>query len=122
MEFVNHYRFDADSSGRPVGIVVLASALLFLAIAPTLSSVEFGRTLENLNVATALEARRDGHWLVPTLEGVPRTKKPPLEAWVTALAMRPQTVAECSSRDPATRDAAFRRLALEARWPALAMS
>src|SRR6266566_6724015 len=100
----------SDSARQPILVVLLGIALLIAAVAPTLSSVEFGRTLENLNIATALEARRDGHWLVPTLEGMPRTKKPPLEAWVTALAMSPATVAACSSREPAVRAAAFHRL------------
>src|SRR5947209_3583522 len=113
-------RVDEDTpSRRPVGIVLLAIALFFLAIAPRLSTIEFSRTLENLNVATALEARRDGHWFVPTLEGQARTKKPPLMAWVTALAISPGTVRDCSSRDPIARTAAFRRLAFEARWPVL---
>jgi 4-amino-4-deoxy-L-arabinose transferase-like glycosyltransferase len=109
-----------ETSHGPLLIVLLAIGMLIGAVAPMLSSVEFGRTLENLNVATALEARRDGHWLVPTLEGMPRTKKPPLEAWMTAAAMSPQTVAACSSRDPEVRESAYRWLAWEARWPTLA--
>jgi 4-amino-4-deoxy-L-arabinose transferase-like glycosyltransferase len=113
-------RIEAHETSRgPLLIVLLAIAMLIGAVAPTLSSLEFGRTLENLNIATALEARRDGHWLVPTLEGMPRTKKPPLEAWMTAAAMSPAMVVACSSRDPAVRAAAYRRLAWEARWPAL---
>lgn len=100
-------------------VVVLAMALVFAALAPTLTTMELSRTLENLNVQTALECRRDGHWFEPTLEGLPRTKKPPLAAWITGAAMRPSTVEACGSRDPAVRAAAFRRLAGEARWPAL---
>jgi 4-amino-4-deoxy-L-arabinose transferase-like glycosyltransferase len=111
-----------DRDRIPLLSVLFAIAALVLSIAPTLSSVEFGRTLENLNVATALEARRDGHWLVPTLETMPRTKKPPLMAWTTALAMSPQTVRNCSNPDPAIRAAAFRQLAFQSRWPALLMS
>ena len=96
-------------------------ALLAAVMAPTLALTEFSRTLENLNVATALEARRDGHWLKPTLEGQPRTVKPPLMAWITALAISPKTVEQCSSPNATIRDAAYRRLAFEARWPALAI-
>ncbi len=104
---------------RPLLSVLLVMALLFVVVLPVLPTREMGRTLENLNIATALEMRRDGHWLFPTLEGLPRTKKPPLAAWITAWAISPRTVHDCSSRDPAIRDSAFRRLALEARWPAL---
>jgi 4-amino-4-deoxy-L-arabinose transferase-like glycosyltransferase len=96
-------------------------ALFFTAVAPTLSWLEFSGGLENLNIATALELRRDhpGNWLVPTLEGEIRVKKPPLAAWLTAAAIRPATVAEMSSPDPAVRDDAARRLAFETRWPSL---
>lgn len=114
------------SEGSPsrsrLGTALFAAALLFAAIVPTLSKLEFSRTLENLNVATALEARRDGHWFQPTLEGLPRTVKPPLLAWITALSMRPDTVAQCGSTDATTRDAAFHSLAFQARWPTLLMS
>ncbi|MDB5322952.1 MAG: phospholipid carrier-dependent glycosyltransferase [Phycisphaerales bacterium] len=100
-----------------VGIV----ALFFTAVAPTLSWLEFSGGMENLNIATALELRRDhpDNWLIPTLEGKPRVKKPPLTAWLTAHAIRPQTVAAMSDADPQVRDAAATRLAWEARWPSL---
>jgi hypothetical protein len=77
--------------------------------------------MENLNIATALELRRDqpDNWLLPTLEGEPRVKKPPLTAWMTAAAIRPRTVADLSSRDAGVRDAAATRLAWEVRWPSL---
>jgi 4-amino-4-deoxy-L-arabinose transferase-like glycosyltransferase len=96
-------------------------ALFFGAIAPTLSWLEFSGGMENLNIATALELRRDhaDNWLIPTLEGEPRIKKPPLTAWITAAAIRPQTVADLSSLEPAVRRAAADRLALEVRWPSL---
>jgi 4-amino-4-deoxy-L-arabinose transferase-like glycosyltransferase len=99
------------------GIVVL----FFAAIAPTLTWLEFSGGMENLNIATALELRRDhpGKWLIPTLEGEPRVKKPPLAAWLTAAAIRPQTVAAMSSRDANVRRAAADRLAWETRWPSL---
>ena len=99
------------------GIVVL----FFAAIAPTLTWLEFSGGMENLNIATALELRRDhpGNWLIPTLEGEPRVKKPPLTAWLTAAAIRPQTVAKMSSRDASVRRAAAEQLAWEVRWPSL---
>ncbi|MDB5321404.1 MAG: hypothetical protein JWN40_3035 [Phycisphaerales bacterium] len=101
----------AASIGVTVGV--------FLAIAPLLSRVEFCRTLENLNVATAIEARRDGHWLIPTLDGKPRTKKPPLTAWLTAAAIRQSTLHDMASRYPAIREPADDRLAGEVRLAAL---
>src|SRR5207248_357026 len=30
------------------------------------------------------EVQRDGHWLIPTMNGEPRVKKPPLVHWLTA--------------------------------------
>src|SRR4051812_26237794 len=96
-------------------------ALVFGAVGPTLPWLEFSGGMENLNIATALELRRDhpGDWLVPTLEGEPRIKKPPLTAWLTGHAMRPATVAAMSSTDPVVREAAAARLAWESRWPSL---
>src|SRR3954467_652936 len=100
-----------------VGIV----ALFFTAIAPTLSWLEFSGGMENLNIATALELRRDhpDNWLIPTLEGERRIKKPPLTAWLPAAAIRPDTVRALSDPNPAIRRAAADRLAFEVRWPAL---
>src|SRR6059058_3654921 len=96
------------------------AALVFAAVAPTLSWLEFSSGSENLVVETVLEMRRGGPWLVPTLELQPRTQKPPLTAWVTAAAVRPSTVAALAQPDPARRDAAYSRLAWEIRWTALA--
>jgi hypothetical protein len=58
--------------------------VLFACLAPTLSWIEFSGGMENFNVATAVEVQRDGHWLIPTLSGEPRVKKPPLAHWLTA--------------------------------------
>jgi 4-amino-4-deoxy-L-arabinose transferase-like glycosyltransferase len=103
---------------RPVPLALAAA--FFCAVAPTLHWTEFHDSVENLNVATALEMRRGGPWLVPNLQGVPRLAKPPLTAWVTAVAIRPSTLRLLSVRDPALRAAAYDRLAFEVRWPALA--
>jgi len=100
----------------------LIAAVAFAAMAPTLCWVEFSYNVERLNVASALEMRRGGTWLIPTLEGEPRVRKPPLMAWITAWAIRPQTVADLGSLDAAVRNHAARRLAFQARWPALAMA
>src|SRR4051812_27193377 len=83
---------------------ILLIAAVFAWIAPTLRWLEFSNGAENLNVATALEMRRGGPWLVPNLQGEPRTAKPPLTAWITATFIRPQTVRDCSSTDAITRD------------------
>src|SRR3954464_6304899 len=94
-----------------LGLVVL----FFGAIAPTLSWLELSGGMENLNIATALELRRDHHgqgsWLIPTLGGETGSKKPPLTAWITAAAIRPTTVAAMSDPDPTVRRAAADRLA-----------
>jgi len=104
--------------GRAV-VWPLLVVVFFAANAPLLTWMEFSNTMENLVVATAMEVRRTGHWLLPTLEGESRTKKPPLVAWITAAAIRPQTLREISNQDPTAREAAYRRLAWEARWPSL---
>ncbi len=65
---------------------------------------------------------RGGPVLVPNLQGEPRLKKPPLPTWIAAAAVRPTTAAALDAPDRAVRDAAFRRLAWEARWPSLLSS
>src|SRR5690349_7616873 len=97
-------------------------AAFFLALAPTLPLMQFFRTPENLVIGTALEMQRDGHWLLPTLEGEPRTVKPPLATWITALSIQPATVTAMSRPNMAERESAFKWLAWEARWPWLAAS
>ncbi len=72
----------------------------FAAIAPTLTWLEFRNGMENVNVATALEAARDGHWLLPTINGAPRTKKPPLAQWVAAAGILSSDSIEWGARWP----------------------
>jgi 4-amino-4-deoxy-L-arabinose transferase-like glycosyltransferase len=113
------------ASQRPIPPFLAAlgiAALVFAAVAPTLSWLEFSSGSENLVVETVLEMRRGGPWLVPTLEKQPRTQKPPLPAWVTAAAARPATVAALADQDQDRRAAAYARLAWEVRWPALLCS
>jgi len=59
--------------------------LIFGAIAPMLPWLQFTGGMENVSVATAMETARDGHWLVPTLHGQPRVKKPPIAHWLGAM-------------------------------------
>src|SRR4051812_11463895 len=75
--------------------------------------------MEVLNVGTVLEIHRGGPWLLPTLEGQARIEKPPLTAWITALAVRRSTLAELDDPDPARRAAAYQLLAFDVRWTAL---
>lgn len=87
---------------RPSIVCAVLAAVFFIALAPTLIWLEFTGGMENFNVETALEMTRDGHWLIPTLDGQVRTKKPPLAEWITALGIR-----------------GSRSLGWGARWPSL---
>lgn len=98
---------------------VLVAAAFFVAIAPTLPWLEFAGGSENLVVETVLEMRRGGPWFIPTLQGYPRLTKPPLTAWMTAAAARPQTVERLSTPDRGVREEAFRAFAWQVRWPTL---
>jgi 4-amino-4-deoxy-L-arabinose transferase-like glycosyltransferase len=40
--------------------------------------------MELFNLVPVREAYRDGHWLMPTLNGAPRFEKPPLAVWLPA--------------------------------------
>ena len=91
----------------------------FLFLFPTLGWLEFANGIEGLHAATALEIRRDGNWLIPTLNGGLRIQKPPLPAWISALAVTEETVQGTQSISRAERDAAFGRLAWQIRWPVL---
>ena len=94
------------------------AALFFAAIYPTLGWMGFYNGTEKISVATALQTRRDGHWLIPLLDGRPRFVKPPLTAWATALSIDGQTLTNLASRDPEIRHAAFRSFEIESRiWP-----
>lgn len=92
-------------------------AVFFAAVSPTLRWLDFFHAEENVVIATALEMRRGGDWLVPTLQGKPRTIKPPLTVWITASAIRDATLRGMSSSDASVRAEARRDLAFEARWP-----
>jgi len=98
-------------------VSVLIATAFFAAVAPTLPWLEFSSGSENLVTETVLEMRRGGPWIIPQLAGMPRTSKPPLPAWICAAFVRPASVAALSDRDG--RDAAYRTLAWEVRWPAL---
>jgi 4-amino-4-deoxy-L-arabinose transferase-like glycosyltransferase len=86
-------------------LAVLIAAVFFVCFVPVLHWMDFSGGMENFNIETALEMTRDGHWIVPTLDGEVRTRKPPLATWITALGIR-------SSKN----------LAFGARWPSLLMA
>src|SRR5436309_15049711 len=100
---------------RAWALPVLIAAACFAVLAPAVTWAQFQNSIECIAVGTALETRRDGHWLVPTLGGETRTRKPPLTTWLTAAAIRPCTVGAMSDRDGAEREAAYRWFAWEAR-------
>jgi 4-amino-4-deoxy-L-arabinose transferase-like glycosyltransferase len=94
-------------------------AIFFAAVAPVLNWPQFSGDSEDLLVQTVLEMRNGGPWWIPTLGGSPRTRKPPLPAWISAASVSPRTVHDLSSTIPAVRESAYRRFAWEVRWPAL---
>jgi 4-amino-4-deoxy-L-arabinose transferase-like glycosyltransferase len=101
-------------------LTALAITLLIgIAIAPTLGRQEFSNSMEAINVASALEIRRSGHWLLPTLQGEPRIQKPPLTAWLTAWVITDYTMREIASPEAIQRDRGYIRLALQVRSLAL---
>lgn len=109
-------------SARARGVVVPVVVVLlgFAALYPPLSWLQFQNSIECIAVGTALETRREGHWLVPTLSGATRTRKPPLATWASAVAIQPATLQEISNPAATVRDAAYVRFTREIRWPALA--
>ena len=109
----------APRRARSILLSVAVALSSFAAIAPTLPWQEFAGGSETLVVETVLEMRRGGPWFIPTLQGMPRVAKPPWTAWITALSARPGTVERLSARDQGVRDAAFRALAWQVRWPTL---
>lgn len=100
-------------------IALLVCAACVASIAPFLRLFEFSNGGENAVVATVVEMRRGGPWLVPTLHEEVRTKKPPLAAWLSALSARPATVARFDDPDPVVRGAAYADFGLQVRVPSL---
>lgn len=81
--------------------------------------MEFSNAGEAYVVETALEVRRSGHWLLPTLQNEPRIAKPPMPAWIAAVSISRTTLQQIASADPAVRVSGYGRLAREVRLPAL---
>jgi len=110
---------EPGGSGRDWLARILIPLLFFCATAPTLRWVEFAGGAENIVVATALEMRRSGEWVVPTLAGQKRLAKPPLAAWVAAISIDRQTFERTRDDSSADLESAYKRLTWEVRWPAL---
>jgi 4-amino-4-deoxy-L-arabinose transferase-like glycosyltransferase len=105
------------ASLRSLRTPLLLSVAAFLLVLPTLPLHEWSFGSEAVNVATALEIRRTGHWFKPTLQGQLRLNKPPLTAWLTAAAITDETLRLLQSRDPSQRERGQYRLAWQARYP-----
>lgn len=103
----------------PALYAAILAALVFFAVAPTLTWLEFSSGPENLVVETVLEIERSGQKLVPTLMGLPRTQKPPLAAWATDAGVPQSTLGRIASDDPAERAAGYFALRWAVRWTAL---
>jgi 4-amino-4-deoxy-L-arabinose transferase-like glycosyltransferase len=70
-----------------------------------------------------MRAGEGSSWLVPTLNGAPRIRKPPLPAWISAATTPPGLFSDLST--PAVsppRDRAYERLAYALRVPAVVMA
>lgn len=64
---------------RALLAITLFALPLFLVF---LGSGDARAMMELFNLVPVREAVRDGHWLVPTLNGAPRLEKPPLPVWL----------------------------------------
>lgn len=105
---------------RPLAAsIALFAVAVFGVYLTTLRCTQFNLGVETLAVETALEIRRGGSWIFPTLEGEPRIRKPPLTAWIAASAIQESTLRQLSSPDTATRTKASSDLSFEVRWPSL---
>ncbi|RAV29786.1 ArnT family glycosyltransferase [Sinomicrobium soli] len=65
----------------PVPVLLLSCLVIFFFNLDEL----YVNIMEARNFITAREMLHDGHWLLTTLNGMPRYEKPPLPTWLTAL-------------------------------------
>ena len=65
-----------------LGLITLFALPLYLIYLGTGDTVDM---MELFNLVPVREAVRDQHWLMPTLNGLPRLEKPPLTVWIPAL-------------------------------------
>lgn len=73
-------------SHRTALLILIAVGLPLLMM--VLGSGDTIDMMEQFNLIPAREAVRDGHWLMPTLNGVPRLEKPPMATWLPAVSAK----------------------------------
>ena len=78
----------ADNPSSSCWTAIGLFLLFFVPFLPAVNWTEFSGGMENFNVATAQEMVRKGNWLLPTLNGELRTKKPPLATWMSAAGIK----------------------------------
>src|SRR5690606_14237139 len=66
---------------HPVSVLILVCAAIFL----TNGDAIYINIMEARNFVSAREILHSGHWLLTTMNEVPRYEKPPLPTWMTAL-------------------------------------
>jgi 4-amino-4-deoxy-L-arabinose transferase-like glycosyltransferase len=96
------------------------AGVICAALWPTLGWVEFSSGSEQLVVAAALEAQRSDDAIdriVPTLNGEPRLRKPPLTTWSAMAVVSHEQAQALASGE--VEDAAYRWTAIEIRTVAL---
>ncbi|MCK9555278.1 glycosyltransferase family 39 protein [bacterium] len=76
--FLSDYKFD----------ILVITAVFILTSFAGYWNIPVERTQEARIAVTAREALEDGNWLIPTLNGAPRLKKPPLMTWIVALSYK----------------------------------
>jgi 4-amino-4-deoxy-L-arabinose transferase-like glycosyltransferase len=106
-------------AGRPYAGALLVLFLSLAVFLPLDRWMVAPNAVERVNLVTVAEMHRDGSWLVPTLNDVPRLSKPPLPAWLSALTVQPQTVADMANPQDVVRERAREALANEARVPSI---
>lgn len=85
---VNDLTVAADLNIPHWGALAIVTAFALPLFLELLGHGQATAMMELFNLVPIREAYRDGHWLIPTLGGMPRLEKPPLPVWIpAALAM-----------------------------------
>ena len=101
---------------------IVLAASFFAAYLVNLGQQEFTNASENVVIQAAMETRQGGPIWIPNMLGRPRLNKPPLTTWITAAAMNGHTIGAIATEHGEARDAAYHRLAMQARWPSVLCS
>ena len=78
-------KINATAEWKIITLIIVATSLLYLAM---IHIEPAPNTMEARNLVAARECVLDNHWLVTTMNGVPRLRKPPLPTWIAALTMK----------------------------------